>query len=725
MNRISLFFLIILFSLQAIAQEKQLNMALAVRGQYRELAPANLQAIVARTGTNQFTYLVNYNTMVLAEAKSDKTENLLTLDQLNTTLKVAGIEAFPYIYDYKWLNANTLLFINGNTAVWYDVVGKNVVASHSAPQNAKNMSVHAESKAIAYTIENNLYVKTLLKEYIVTKDRLKTIVNGDAYVHRQEFGINKGIFWSPDGSKLAFYRKDETMVTDYPLVNMDARIAESTPVKYPMAGMTSEEVTLGVFDLASEKTVFMKTGEPKEQYLTAISWNPTSSQVFIGVLNRGQNHLKMSRFNANSGDFEMILFEEKNDRWVEPENPLRFIPGKNNEFLWLSERDGYNHYYHYNTDGKLLKQVTKGNWIVTELESFDTKGENIIVETTEVSPIERHWYKINLKSGVSVKLTADAGMHKVVTLGNAEFFVDAFSNTQNPNQIDIREKKGKLVRNVLKADNPLKDYKLGKMTVGTLKAADGKTDLYYRLITPPDFDATKKYPAIIYVYGGPHLQQVTNSWLAGVNLWQFLMAQKGYVMLVVDNRGTADRGFEFESVIHRQLGISEMEDQMKGVELLKSLGYVDMNSIGVHGWSYGGFMTTSLMTEHNDIFKVGVAGGPVIDWKYYEVMYGERYMDTPDENPEGYQKTSLLNKASNLKGNLLIIHGDIDNTVVPQHSLQFLKACVAAKTYPDFLLYVGHEHNVSGMDRIHLMEKITQYFDTYLKHEIKGSELKD
>lgn len=724
MKRFISFFLIMNIAYLAFAQDKQLNMALAVRGQYRELAPKNLPMIAARTGTLQFSYLVDYNSLVVAEAKTDKTETVLTLNQLNSELSAQGLATFPYLYEYKWLNANTLLLTNANTAVWYDVSAKKIISSISAPEQAKNFTVQAESKAVAYTIENNLFVKTSQKEFTVTKDTDKGIVNGDAYVHRQEFGINKGIFWSPDGSKLAFYRKDETMVTDYPLVDMDARIAAHTPIKYPMAGMKSEEVTLGVFDLASEQTVFMKTGEPKEQYLTAISWNPTSTQVFIGVLNRGQNHLKMNRYNAKTGDFELTLFEEKNDRWVEPENPLKFIPGKNNEFLWLSERDGYNHYYHYNTDGKLIKQVTKGNWIVTELEGFDAKGEHIFIETTEVSPIERHWYKVNLKTGASTKITSDAGMHKVVNVGG-EFFVDAFSNTSVPNQIDVKDKSGKQVRNVLKADNPLKDYKLGAMKIGTIKAADGKTDLYYRLITPPNFDPNKKYPAIIYVYGGPHLQQVTNSWLAGVNLWQFLMAQKGYVMLVVDNRGTADRGFEFESVIHRQLGQLEMQDQMQGVELLKSLGYVDMNSIGVHGWSYGGFMTTSLMTNHNDVFKVGVAGGPVIDWKYYEVMYGERYMDTPEENPEGYEKTSLLRNASNLKGQLLIIHGDIDGTVVPQHSLQFLKACVAAKTYPDFLLYVGHEHNVGGMDRIHLMEKITQYFDTYLKKEIKGSELKN
>jgi dipeptidyl-peptidase-4 len=252
------------------------------------------------------------------------------------------------------------------------------------------------------------------------------------------------------------------------------------------------------------------------------------------------------------------------------------------------------------------------------------------------------------------------------------------------------------------------------MSVFTIKAADDKTDLYCRLIKPLNFDPSKKYPAIVYVYGGPHAQLVEDSWLGGTSLWDFYMAQKGYVIFTVDNRGSSNRGLEFENIIHRNLGITEMEDQLKGIEYLKNLGYVDMDRIGVTGWSYGGFMTISLMTHYPEVFKVGVAGGPVIDWKYYEVMYGERYMDTPDENPDGYEKTSLLNYAKELKGRLLIIHGAIDNTVVWQHSLTFLEECIKNKILVDYFVYPRHEHNVSGIDRLHLMRKITQYFDDYL-----------
>ena len=251
--------------------------------------------------------------------------------------------------------------------------------------------------------------------------------------------------------------------------------------------------------------------------------------------------------------------------------------------------------------------------------------------------------------------------------------------------------------------------------MGTIKAEDGVTDLYYRLIKPVDFDPAKKYPTVVYVYGGPHAQVVNNTWLGGARGWEIYMASKGYVMFSVDNRGSENRGLNFEQVTFRQLGVTEAKDQIKGVEFLKSLSFVDANRIGVHGWSFGGFMTTNLMLRYPDVFKVGVAGGPVIDWSYYEVMYGERYMDTPESNPEGYKESNMRLKAGNLKGHLLVIHGGVDPTCVPQHTYSFMKACVEAGKYPDLFIYPGHEHGVVGKDRVHLSNKMTQYFDEFLK----------
>jgi dipeptidyl-peptidase-4 len=572
-----------------------------------------------------------------------------------------------------------------------------------------------KNNKVAYTIENNVYVKDINSEEVqVTKDGKEGIVNGKA-VHRYEFGIKDGLFWSPNSNYLAFYKKDETMVDDYPLVNVSTRIASAEPIKYPMAGLKSHHVTLGIFDVKTKKTIFIKTGEPKEQYLTNISWDPNEKYIYIAVLNRDQNHMKLNQYDVTTGDFVKTLFEEKNEKYVEPQSPLLFLENNKNQFIWQSQRDGYNHLYLYDTNGKLITQLTKGEWLVNEILGFDKKEQNIFISASKESPLEKHPYIVNLKKGTIKKLANAKGTHNTVLSPSGKYIFDAYSSTEVPKIYTINDIKGKEIKQLLKSEDKLKDYNLGEMTISTIKAADGKTDLYYRLIKPTNFDPNKKYPAIIYVYGGPHAQMVTDSWLGGVRLWQQYMASKGYVMLTVDNRASANRGFEFESVIHRQIGIEEVKDQMQGVKFLESLGYVDMEKIGVHGWSYGGFMTTTLMTRHNDVFKVGAAGGPVIDWKYYEIMYGERYMDSPEQNPEGYKNANLLHAVENLKGRLLIVHGAIDPTVVWQHSLAFVRECVKKGVLLDYFVYPKHEHNVRGKDRVHLMRKVTQYFDDFLK----------
>ena len=293
--------------------------------------------------------------------------------------------------------------------------------------------------------------------------------------------------------------------------------------------------------------------------------------------------------------------------------------------------------------------------------------------------------------------------------------IDNWSSPQTPRSIDILStSNGKETAHLLTAEDPFKGLVMPIVETGTLKAADGKTDLYWRMLKPRDFDPTKKYPVIVYVYGGPHAQMITANWMYTARGWDLYMANKGYIMFTLDNRGSANRGLEFENCTFRHLGIEEGKDQVKGIEYLKSLPYVDADRIGVHGWSFGGHMTTALMLRYPEIFKVGVAGGPVIDWKYYEVMYGERYMDTPQDNPEGYKQCDLKQYAGNLKGHLLIIHDDHDDTCVPQHTLSFIKACVDARTYPDLFIYPCHKHNVLGRDRVHLHEKITRYFEDYL-----------
>ncbi len=703
---------------QAIySQKKQLTIEDAVTGQWRQLYPEHIQGVKPYSD-NDFTYVTDYKEIHLMNKTGKDIKIITDLKELNTALKDAGHKEskyFPY-WDYKWTDKEHLAFKSGGNYYVYNIKTQKIETDVLLPEDAENISVCRKNNYVAYTIKNNLFfADNKSKTVQITFDENEGIVNGSDYVHRQEFGINKGIFWSPEGNAIAFYRKDETMVADYPLVDITTRIATVKNTKYPMIGEKNEEVTLGIYNLKTGKTVFCDvTDFTKEHYLTSITWRPDGKYIFIGVLNREQNHLKMNMYNAATGVFVKTLFEEKNSRYVEPEHPLYFLPKSNDKFLYYSERDGFDHLYLYNTEGKLLKQVTKGNWAVLDIKGFDPEGENVFIISTEKSPVEKHLYKVNIKTGKRVQLTSENGVHSVVLSNSKKYFFDSYSNTKTANNSIICDTKGNIVQKILNAKDPLSGYDLGKMTIGTIKAADGKTDLYYRLITPPHFDPNKKYPVVVYVYGGPHAQLITNSRLSGARLWQFYMAQKGYVMFTLDNRGSANRGFEFESIIHRQCGQIEMKDQMKGIEFLESLPYVDKNRIGVHGWSYGGFMATSLITNYPETFKVAVAGGPVIDWKYYEVMYGERYMDTPKENPEGFEKTSLLNKAKDLKGRLLMIHGYVDPVVVPQNSLDFIRSCIKSGTDIDYFLYPESEHNMRGKTRVHLMKKVTRYFDDYL-----------
>lgn len=597
----------------------------------------------------------------------------------------------------------------------YDIDARKKMALLNLPSDAENTDFNAVASGFAYTKANNLFVMAKDgKEIAVTNESNPGIVCGQS-VHRNEFGIKKGTFWSPSGNLLAFYRMDQTMVTDYPLVDASTRIATLNNIKYPMAGMKSHQVTVGVFNPATQKTVFLKTGTPKDKYLTNIAWSPDGKSIYVAELNRGQDTLQLKRYNVSTGNPEATLFTETHTKYVEPENPVFFLKNNSNEFVWLSRRDGYNHFYLYTMDGKLLKQLTTGKWEVSFFVGFDEKGENLLYTSNEASPIENHFYKVNLKSGKRTQLTAEKGVHSMQLSLSGRTACDIYTSQFTPGKAAVIQIAKPASHVFYEAKDPFKGITLPEITLGTIKANDGTTDLYYRMVKPLNFDPAKKYPVVVYVYGGPHSQLVTNSWQGQARGWDIYMAEKGYIVFTLDNRGTSNRGLAFENIIHRRLGIIETQDQMSGVEYLKSLPYVDAERFGVHGWSFGGFMTLNLMLRHPETFKVGVCGGAVTDWKYYEIMYGERYMDSPQENPEGYKESSMIEKAGDLKGRLLMIHDDQDGTVVPQQLIQFLRSAVTKGTHPDVFIYPGHEHNVMGVDRIHLHEQITRYFDDFLK----------
>ncbi len=578
------------------------------------------------------------------------------------------------------------------------------------------------SRATAYVKDDNLYVTDGAgSTRQVTSDGSRDLVYGQS-VHRNEFGIEGGLFWNPQGTRLAFYRMDQSMVTDYPLITVpelnDSTQVSATPApeKYPMAGQTSHLVWVGVLDVATGDTVYLKAGDPTDRYFSNISWNPDGDIVYMMEGNRDQNVVDLVAYDAVTGNRIASIYHEAHPKYVEPQHPITFLPWDKEKFLLWSERDGYNHLYIYDTAGKLEKQLTSGNWVVMDLLGFDEQQRAVIISANADSPIQQNLYRVDVTTGKMTRIDEGGkGWHSGNLSASGRYLIDNYQEPDVPRNIAIVDTRNNKQKRYFTAPDPWQGYTVPEYRCGSIKAADDSTDLYYRMVMPVDFDPNKKYPTVVYVYGGPHAHNVDARWHYSSRSWETYMAQRGYLLFILDNRGSENRGRDFEQATFRHLGQVEMQDQMRGVDFLRTLNYVDTARLGVHGWSFGGFMTISLMTNYPDVFKVGVAGGPVIDWKWYEVMYGERYMDTPQTNPEGYAQTSLINKAADLKGRLQIIIGLNDPTVVPQHAYSFFKACIAAGTQPDFFVYPGQGHNMRGHQSVHLHERITRYFDDYLK----------
>ncbi len=581
----------------------------------------------------------------------------------------------------------------------------------------------------SFVKDNNFYIVGNQGDTIqLTTDGSREIVYGQS-VHRNEFGIDGGTFWSPDGQRVAFYRMDQSKVADYPQVNIKARSAAYEPDKYPMAGEQSHDVTIGIYDLKSEKTIYLETPKSNDTkqlpesgkmdnqavYFTNVAWSPDSKTIYVFELNRDQNDCRLVSYDAEKGCRLQELDRETSMKYVEPMHPITFLPWDSSKFLFQSQRDGYRHLYLYDLKKGRSTQLTSGKWVVMELMGFNEKAKSVIIASNEISPIQRNLFAVDVKSGRRTLLDNGRGYHSGELSASGQWLRDSYSEPDVPRVIAVTNTQKPSSKTLFTAENPWKDYNVPEYSCGKLKTADGQTDLYYRMVKPVDFDPTKKYPTVIYVYGGPHAHNVDARWHYGSRSWETYMAQKGYLLFILDNRGSENRGRDFEQATFRRLGQVETEDQMQGVKFLQSLPYVDADRIGVHGWSYGGFMTITMMTRHPEIFKVGVAGGPVIDWKWYEVMYGERYMDTPQQNPEGYKEASLIEQAKNLKGKLQIITGYNDDTVVPQHCLSFIYECNKVGTQPDFYVYPLEGHNMRGHQSVHLHERITQYFEDYLK----------
>ena len=656
----------------------------------------------------------------LVDKKTGKETPFLTVADINAWLGTTPDKGLRALYNasFPYADEPLVLLSYGGERRLIDFEQRKQVWHQRNTGEQLASAFNATSRYTAYvSADHQLYIRPAdadKADIQLTTDGSREIVYGQS-VHRDEFGIHSGLFWSPDGMHLAFYRMDQSMVTDYPQVNLFTHIATHEPDKYPMAGQTSHQVTVGVYDVATGSTLYLKAGDPTDRYFTNIAWSPDSKTIYILELNRDQNDCRLVNYDAATGERLGELYRETDAKYVEPQHPIVFLPWDADKFILQSQRDGYNHLYLFDKEGRELRQLTTGDWVVLGIVGFNAKNKSIIITSNESSPIQCNTWEVSVATGKRTLLDNGEGWHSPALSGSGRYLADNYQAPEVPRNIEITDVKTRKRTPYFSSPDPWEGYKVPQFSCGTVKAADGTTDLYWRMVKPADFDETKQYPTIIYVYGGPHAHNVDARWHYASRSWETYMAQKGYITFILDNRGSENRGKEFEQATFRELGQQEMLDQMCGVEYLKSLPYVDADRIGVHGWSFGGFMTISLMTNYPDVFKVGVAGGPVIDWKWYEVMYGERYMDTPEANPEGYAKTSLLGKAKELKGKLQIITGYNDPTVVPQHCLMFIEECIKAGTQPDFFAYPGEGHNMMGHKSVHLHERITQYFEDYLK----------
>lgn len=660
----------------------------------------------------QFEWIDNENCSYMFKGEmfevdsKGKSKVLFTPKQLS---EIVGHE-ISSISQYKWEDENKMWFASDSSCYWIHISEKKLLSSVKLLESVD--SIHYKAGKIAYSFRGNVYIASSDGVNVKVTENKPSVRSG-VVPYRNEFGGKEGNIWSNSAEKLLFYTVDERKVPVYPLVDYMAEYATVIPLRYPFAGGIMEKTDMFIYDTKKQNTVQLQTRALPYAYYTNISWTPDDTYITTFALNRGQDSLSCLLFNAETGKLHKKLFEITDRRYVEPECPPLFIDGEN--FLFLNEKDGYNHFYKANINSSDIIQLTKGEWEVFDyLNMSDDKSFTYFSGNSKKDKASCFVYQLNNQTGGVKILTPDKGVHNGVISPNGAKIVDSYSTPSQFSKVEIGgifEKKKPVLFEVLKPDEGLK---YPTVEFFSLKSPETKESLYGKVLKPADFSPDKKYPVVIYVYNGPHLQLVTNDWLGGFGVYEQLLATKGYIVYSIDGRGSYGYGFDFESIIHRQNGIPQLQDQLQLLDYIKKQPFVDTGRIGVLGWSFGGYMTINMMVHSKGDVKAGVAGAPVTDWRFYEVMYGERYMDTPAENTEGYKKTSLLNKAKYLKGDLLIINGGVDYIVVPQNSMQFIQNCVTKNIAVDYFYYPPHDHHVRGRDRLHLIYKITNYFDENL-----------
>lgn len=610
---------------------------------------------------------------------------------------------------FGWVDKNTIRVQQPEGVYHWNVTQTSATKKLSLPAGAGSVTCSKHDARAAYLLNHQVFLQEGTDRFtVLTQDGSEDIVYGGA-AHRAEFGIHDGLWWGPNERYLAFYREDLSPIAVYPYADHTTMPPKLLHGRYPMAGQVHSKVKVGVYDTKERRLHYLEpVDDGKDVYWTNVTFGPKGEKVYVAIVNRDQDHMDLVRFDLATGKREAVLFSEADKEWIEPEHGPIFLPDQSGSFLWFSPRDGYRHLYLYDGDGDLQHQVTKGKFDVRSFVAFDKAGRLAYVMASGDSPLEMHLFEVEIQNenGTMRRRTEAPGWHTCQVSQSGEFILDRYSNLTTPGILQSLNRKGVSLQK-LAAPNLIRN--LPAQELFQVTAEDGTT-LHGHLFLPPQLDTGRKHPLLLYVYGGPHSQLVRNAFLGGANLWLAYMATRGFVVARLDNRGTDNRGIEFSQKIFRKLSLLEVQDQVAAVKHLLERPYVDPNRVGVHGWSYGGYMTLSLMVRHPRLFTCGAAGAPVTDWASYETGYTERYMDTPQQNPKGYQDTSVLPLAKNLKGRLLIIHGTDDKTVMWSHSLAFVDRCIDEGVLVDYMPYPMQKHGIGGKDRRHLYRLLTRFF---------------
>lgn len=647
-----------------------------------------------------------------------------TLSKVNTLVKSSDLDGITYFSDYTFSKDESKIvlatdvepiFRHSTLGVFYVYDTKNKSLVKISNEKIQEPTLSPDGKKVAFGLNNNLYVKdfeTNQTTQITFDGEKNKIINGITdWVYEEEFAFVRAFEWNADGTHIAFIRFDETKVPEFSMdVYGNGLYPEQAVFKYPKAGEANSLVSLHIYDIVSKKVNDVKVSKSyTDFYIPRIKWTNDANILSAQFTNRHQNELDLWMINASNMSSNLVL-AEKDKAYIDVTDNLTFL--KDNSFIWTSEMDGYNHIYHYSKDGKLINQVTKGAWEVTNYYGFDEKNRTVFYQSVENGSINRDVYAIKIDGKNKKRLTQKEGTNSADFSADFTYFINTFSSaTTAPEYTLHTSKDGKLVK-VIKDNsalqNSLKAYHLPTKEFSTI-AVNGN-DLNMWMIKPADFDSTKQYPVLMYQYSGPGSQTVANTWNSANDYWYYYLAQQGYIVVSIDGRGTGFKGATFKKVTQNELGKYEVEDQIQAAKQLGEMDFVDSSRIGIWGWSYGGFMSSNALFKGNDVFKMAIAVAPVTSWRYYDSIYTERYMTTPQENPSGYDENSPIFHVDKLKGNFLLIHGSADDNVHVQNTMQMVEALIQANKQFEWMIYPDKNHGIyGGNTRLHLYTKMTNY----------------